>query len=168
MATGPRYSVPFKRKREEKTNYRKRLALLKSNKPRLVIRRTNMRIIAQIIDFNPIGDKTVLSVSNKNLKEYGFPSAVNNTTSAYLTGYLLGKLALKNKIKEAVFDMGLGISSKGNRLYSALSGVVGAGLRVPHDAKMFPSNERLKGAHVKGFDINIFESVKKKIEEKVK
>ena len=40
-ATGPTYTVPFKRRRENLTNYAKRLALLKSMKPRMVVRKSN-------------------------------------------------------------------------------------------------------------------------------
>jgi len=36
MATGPRYRVPFRRRREGRTNYHRRLRLLLSKKPRMV------------------------------------------------------------------------------------------------------------------------------------
>ncbi|RLI44668.1 50S ribosomal protein L18, partial [Candidatus Bathyarchaeota archaeon] len=38
MATGPRYRVPFRRRREGKTNYRLRRALVLSKQPRLTVR----------------------------------------------------------------------------------------------------------------------------------
>ena len=41
MAKGKRYSVKFRRRREGKTNYKKRLAFVKSDLPRLVVRRSN-------------------------------------------------------------------------------------------------------------------------------
>jgi large subunit ribosomal protein L18 len=49
MGHGPRYRVPWRRRREGKTNYYKRLKLIRSGKPRLVVRRTNKYIIAQIV-----------------------------------------------------------------------------------------------------------------------
>ncbi|MBN1923920.1 MAG: 50S ribosomal protein L18 [Nanoarchaeota archaeon] len=165
MATGPRYSVKYKRKRLNKTNYKKRLALLKSDKPRLVVRRTNKRVIVQLISFKPEGDKTIITVTNQTLAKHGWKNASNNLPSSYLTGYLAGKLALKNKIKEAVFDTGLNISSAGNNLYAVLAGAVESGLKIPHDAKVFPSPERMKGTHIKGFDSKIIETVKKSIEK---
>ena len=70
MATGPRYSVPYKRKRENKTNYGKRLSAVKSKNPRLVVRKTNKRMIAQIIRFEESGDKTIISASNNDLILY--------------------------------------------------------------------------------------------------
>ncbi|EQD30588.1 50S ribosomal protein L18P, partial [mine drainage metagenome] len=37
MSTGPRYRVAFRRRREGKTDYRARLRLLKSDRPRAVV-----------------------------------------------------------------------------------------------------------------------------------
>lgn len=168
MATGPRYSVPYKRKKQNKTNYRKRLALIKSEKHRLVIRKTNTRIIAQIIDFTETGDKTIVSVDSRELKNYGCNNVNNNLPYSYLVGYLIGKKALKKGIKEAVFDMGLNINSKGSKLYSVLMGVVRAGVKIPVNEKVFPVEDRVKGAHIKGFDTTIIEKVSKEIDKKVK
>ena len=62
--------IPYKRKKEGKTNYKKRLHLLLSKKHRLVIRLTNKRIIAQIVDFKPSGDIILLGTdSTKAEKE---------------------------------------------------------------------------------------------------
>ena len=41
MTSGPTYKVAFKRRREQKTDYKKRLAVLKSKKDRVVLRVTN-------------------------------------------------------------------------------------------------------------------------------
>ena len=168
MATGPRYSVPYKRKRENKTNYAKRLSAVKSANPRLVVRKTNLRILAQIVKFEEKGDKTLVSASNINLKEYGIEKAPKNLVTSYLVGYLIGKLALKNKIKEAVFDIGLNINTQGNRMFAVLAGAVKSGLKIPHDEKIFPSKERLEGKHIKGFDAKIIEKVMSNIDSKVK
>lgn len=167
MATGPRYSLPYKRKRKNKTNYRKRLILLKGRVPRLVIRKTNTRIIAQIINFEIKGDKTMVGVTSNNLKKYGFNPS-KNIPSSYLTGYLLGKLAIKNKIKKCVFDMGLSISNKESKLYAGLKGALDSGLDIPVGEKLLPSKKRINGEHIKGFDNTLVEKVKKTIDEKVK
>jgi len=55
MATGPTYLVKFRRRRKNITDYRKRLKLLKSKKPRLVVRRFLNNIIAQITLYNEKG-----------------------------------------------------------------------------------------------------------------
>ncbi|MDD2678716.1 MAG: 50S ribosomal protein L18 [Candidatus Nanoarchaeia archaeon] len=168
MATGPRYSVPYKRKRENKTNYGKRLSAVKSKNPRLVVRKTNKRMIAQIIRFEESGDKTIISASNNDLKNHGYTNAPKNIASAYLVGYLIGKMAQKNKIKSAVMDIGLNVKTKGSRIFAVLAGAVKSGMIIPHDEKIFPVAERLKGEHIKGFDSSIIDAVIKSIDSKVK
>jgi large subunit ribosomal protein L18 len=168
MATGPRYSVPYKRKRENKTNYKKRLSAVKSANPRLVVRKTNLRMIAQIVKYEETGDKTLVFASNNSLKDYGYANAPKNLAVSYLLGYLIGKLAQKLKIKEAVLDMGLNINTKGNRIFAVLAGAVKSGLNIAHDEKVFPSADRLIGKHIKGFDPKIIETVMANIDSKVK
>ena len=51
-----------------------------------------------------------------------------------------------------------------SRIYSALKGCIDAGLKVPHDPKIFPEEERIKGAHTKKDMKKEFEEIKKKIE----
>jgi len=41
MTNKTTFKVPFRRRKEGKTNYKKRLNMLKSGTPRLVARRTN-------------------------------------------------------------------------------------------------------------------------------
>ena len=55
----------FSRRRKGITNYRKRLALLKSGIPRAVVRFSNAKVSVQIIDFAKEGDK-VLASANSN------------------------------------------------------------------------------------------------------
>src|SRR6266568_3178304 len=50
MADGPRYSVPFRRRREGRTDYKLRRALVRSGKPRAVVRVTNKYVYVQITD----------------------------------------------------------------------------------------------------------------------
>ena len=64
-------AVQFARKLSGRTNYRKRLALLKSSLPRLVVRKTLGSIILQVIDFEAAGDKVKLTVTSKKLRELG-------------------------------------------------------------------------------------------------
>lgn len=135
-----------KRKRLGKTNYYKRERLLKKGKPRLVARFTDHYIITQLIEYNPTGDKTLASAYSKELRDYGWKASFKNIPAAYLTGFLLG---CKAKLKEAVFDTGF--RSKGDRLYAVLKGAIDAGLKVPHDPKSFPLEERIKGKHIAQF-----------------
>ena len=75
MATGPRYRVPFRRRREGKTNYRTRRALVLSRVPRLVVRLSLKNAIVQIIESESIGDKVIVSAHSRELaKTYGWLS----------------------------------------------------------------------------------------------
>jgi large subunit ribosomal protein L18 len=49
MATGSRYFVPFRRRREGKTDYYQRTRLVVSDVPRMVVRKTNRHIIVQLV-----------------------------------------------------------------------------------------------------------------------
>jgi len=161
----PTYTMPFKRRREGKTNYQKRLRLLLSKKPRLVVRKSLKYICAQIVQFEKIGDKTLAAASSQELKKLGWKFACDNLPAAYLTGLLIGKKAAENKIKEAVLDSGLYPSTKGSRIYAVLKGAVDSDLKVSYDEKILPSEERIKGLHIQKFkDLpQEFEKIKQKI-----
>ena len=67
MARGGRHKVQLKRRRKGLTNYYKRIKLLKSRKPRLVVRKTIKHIIAQLVIAKPQGDITLVSAHSKEL-----------------------------------------------------------------------------------------------------
>ena len=144
-------AILFRRKREGRTNYKKRLNMLKSKKPRLVIRKTNKQIIIQIVDYAHDGDRVVCGVNSIALKKLGWKYACNNLPACYLAGLMLGKKALAKKISEAIVDVGLQTPVAGSRLYAGLKGVVDAGLKVPVSEDIFPSPERLSGKHITSF-----------------
>lgn len=145
---GKRRTVAYRRKRELKTDYKARLGMLKSRQPRLVIRKSNNNIVTQIIDYHADGDKILVSATAKDLAKLGWKSHPANMPSAYLTGMLLAKKALKAKIKEAIVDFGLFTPKVGGKLYAAVKGAVEGGLKIPHDAKVLPSNDRVQGKHI--------------------
>ncbi len=148
MAKGPRYKVPYRRRREGKTNYRKRLKLLLSRKPRLVVRITNRRVIAQVIDYHPNGDRVLVGVDSSMLTKYGWKGDLNNTPAAYLTGLLVAKRALEKGIKEAILDIGLHTPTRGGRVFAVLRGAVEAGMEIPHDPEILPDDSRVRGEHI--------------------
>lgn len=148
MKMNAKYELPFRRRLENKTNYKKRLALLKSGKPRLVVRKSLNHIVAQVIGFTPKGDIVLASASSQELKKMGWDSGTGNIPSAYLVGLMAGRRALKNKINEAVFDMGLYSNIKGSRINSVLKGALDSGLLVPHSEDILPSDDRVRGKHI--------------------
>ena len=116
MAKNKNYTVALRRKREGLTNYKKRLNLLKSNDIRLVIRKSLNNLNIQLIQFNPNGDKVLVSANSKELsKHFGWKGSFN-TSAAYLTGFLAGLRAKNNKISKAVVDFGL--QSRGAEIFS--------------------------------------------------
>ena len=68
---------------------------------------------------------------------------------------------------EGIADIGLHASTRGNRVYAAIKGVVDAGVDVPHSPEIFPDDGRISGQHIKkytGADIVAqFEAAKEKI-----
>ncbi len=148
MAQGPTYRVKFRRRREGKTNYYRRQRLLSSRQSRLVIRKTNTRIIAQIINAKVTGDVTVASAISSELGDYGWIAGTGNLPSSYLTGFLLGLRASARGIDNAVLDIGLHPPTKGSRIYAALKGVIDAGMNIPHNEEILPDESRLSGEHI--------------------
>lgn len=149
MATGPRYRVAFRRRREGKTNYRRRRALVLSGLPRFVVRCTLKRVIAQMIRAEIVGDKVLVSADSSELsRKFGWLGNRSNLSAAYLTGLLCGYKALTSGVKEAVLDIGLQSPTKGAKIFAALRGVSDAGVLVPHDEGILPSEERVQGQHV--------------------
>lgn len=169
MAKNKKYTVKFKRRRQNKTDYKKRLSYLKSNKLRLVIRPKNKNIILQIIKYNPGGDQTLVYVHSKEIEKLGWKPSKGNIPSSYLSGLLLGKKALDHKIKEAILDIGLHIKVPKSRIYAALKGALDAGLSIPHSKEILPDEDTVSGKKITNYanlisksnDKNFFSSYKK-------
>jgi large subunit ribosomal protein L18 len=149
MAKGPGYSVPFRRRRKGKTDYKSRRALVLSGLPRLVIRGTSKHIITQVIEAKPMGDKVVVSANSRELPEKcGWRGSCGNIPSAYLSGLLCGYRAVASGVKEAVLDIGLQAPSRGARVFAALRGVIDSGVVVPHGGEVLPNESRISGQHI--------------------
>ncbi len=149
MSTGPRYRVPFRRRREGKTDYRVRLRLLKGGQPRAVVRLSDHRVRVAIVRFDPVGDRVLAAADSTELERIDFPEAsLASTPATYLTAYLAGLRAKSAGAETAVLDTGLRHPTAGGRLSAALKGLLDAGIEVPHGDEGFPSADRLNGAHL--------------------
>ena len=148
MATGPRYKVPMRRRRESRTDYGQRLRLLKSGKPRLVARVSNRHIRAQLVTPGPSGDETHAAATSADLSAYGWEAPTGNLPSAYLTGLLAGLRARDTDVDEAVLDIGLNAATPGNKVFAIQEGAIDAGLDVPHSESVFADWSRTSGEHV--------------------
>jgi len=151
MAKGPSYNVPYRRRREGKTNYLRRKKLVLSGLPRLVARKTNKHIIAQIIEASIEGDKVIASAHSSELKKYGWLGSLKSLPAAYLTGLICGYKALKKDVKKAVLDIGLQAPSKGACVFAVLKGCLDAGVEVPHGEEILPDEDRIKGQHISDY-----------------
>lgn len=142
-----------RRRLERKTDYKARLALLKSGKPRLVARKTNRYIIAQIIETKNAQDKVVIGITSKILLEKGWPKAsqgsLKSMAASYLTGFILGKMAHEKNIKSAIFDIGMHRNVHKSRFYALLKGALDAGLKIPHNPEALPSDDSIQNEKFK-------------------
>lgn len=165
MAEGPRYRMPLRRRREGKSDYRQRLKLIKSGKIRSVVRPSNKNIRIQFIKYSPKGDKVKVAATGEHIKEFGWDNSKKNLPSSYLVGYLAGKKALDQGIDEAVLDIGFNHPESGGRVFSALKGMLDAGIHIPHDDEVLPPEDRIKGEHIGEETVKNFEEVKSTLEE---
>lgn len=154
--------VNFRRKREGKTNYPKRLKILKGNIIRMVVRKSLKYITAQLIQYYPKGDKVLINATSKDLKKYGWNGYCRNLPSGYLLGMLIGKKAIKSGFDNAVLDIGLN-NRNSSILFAVLKGAIDAGLKIPHEEKIYPKQERIEGKHISEKVSKEFQSVKDKI-----
>lgn len=165
MADSTNYQVPFRRRKEQKTDYDQRLKLLKSGKPRAVVRLSNNHTRVHIAEYKKDGDENQAQTLSNELEEYGWEGHTGNLPSAYLTGFLAGK---KADVDEAILDLGLKEKKKGGTMFAALKGLIDAGVEIPAGKEIFPAEERIRGEHIKemkGDDVPAnFEETKEAIE----
>ena len=165
MADGPTYRVPRRRRREGRTDYKKRLSLLKSGQTRAVVRKQENNTITQFVDYDPEGDVVRTQAVAHELKDLGWEGHTGNLPAAYLTGYLAGTRGLEAGIEEAVLDIGRHKPEGGSAVFAALKGILDAGLEVPHGEEILPEEDRHLGAHIDEAIPSMTEEVRDTIEE---
>jgi large subunit ribosomal protein L18 len=154
-----------RRRKENKTDYLKRLKLLKSEKPRIVFRKTNKYILAQYVVSKEAQDKVSFGITSNELTKYGWPESAKGSlksiTASYLTGYLIGKRIIKNKLTEPIIDLGMIPALHKSKTYAFIKGVIDSGIKISCKKEAFPEEARIKGEHLKN-KIK-FEEIKSKI-----
>ena len=164
---GTRRRSVFRRRKAGLTDYRRRLKLLTGRKPRAVVRVSNTRTTCQLVDWAASGDLVTLTVTGSDLsKKYGWPNdfSKKSVPASYLVGYAMGKAAVAQGAENAVLDIGLAASTPGNRVFSALKGMVDAGLEIPHGEDILPDEGRISGSHISDDVAAAVESTKNNIE----
>ena len=148
MATGPRYFVQFRRRRDGQTDYYKRLKLIVSEKHRIVVRKSNIIIVCQLVEAGLEGYRTLVAAYSSELVKYGYKGSTGNTPAAYLTGMLFAVKAFNAGYEEAILDIGLHRAKQGAKVFAALKGAVAAGLNVPHGEEILPDDDRVNGVTI--------------------
>lgn len=142
----------LKRRRKEcKTDYKARRILLKSEVPRIVVRRTNKYFIVHAVESHEAQDKVIATVTSKELLKNGWETKLGGSLKSIPAGYLTGILMAK-KLKgkgNYIMDLGMTRTLKGSRVFSVVKGLVDGGLKISVNEKVFPSKERLNGEHLK-------------------
>jgi len=162
--------IAKRRRREAKTNYAKRIKLLKSKSGRIVFRKTNKYVIAQYVTDKNAQDKVEIGINSKVLIKYGWPkqaeSGLKSLPASYLTGLLMGKKIAEKKLDTPIIDFGMIRNLHKTKIYAFMKGLIDSGLKIKFDEKkeIFPSEERIKGKHLK--NKIPFEEIKSKVEEK--
>tara|TARA_Y100000034_G_scaffold19272_2_gene21702 strand:- start:1346 stop:1840 length:495 start_codon:yes stop_codon:yes gene_type:complete len=158
-----------RRRKENKTNYLKRIKLLKSKSPRIVFRKTNKYIISQYVTSKQARDKVEISINSKQLIKYGWPKEFNGSLkslpASYLTGFLIGKKILLKKLEKPIIDFGMIRPLHKTKIYSFLKGLIDSGIKIKSKEDIFPDENRIKGKHMKKDFSQIFEEIKLKIEK---
>ena len=141
------YSKILRRLREEKTNYRRRRAMLMGKKDFITVKISNENMLVQIHAPELAGDKVIASAHSRFLLKNGWKGSRKSVSAAYLTGYFAGKKAMDKGVKDAILYSGT--DSYSQRMAAALKGVIDAGLQIPANSETFPSDERINGQHLK-------------------
>ena len=146
---GPRYSVKPRRRREGKTDYRKRLKLLRSRKVRMVVRKSIKNTQIQFVEYKESGDNILVSAkSNELVSKYNWKFSTATTPAAYLTGLLAGKRAKAKGISECVIDFGRHPPVTGSKIFASIKGIIDAGVECTHNEEKLPNDERIVGKHL--------------------
>jgi len=176
-----RFQTQFRRRREAKTDYVQRSALIRQDKTkygaakyRLVARITNTKVIAQVVTAAVDHDITLAQATSAELPRYGVKLGLSNYAAAYCTGLLLARRLLKKlgldetfktEITEedeserrpfrALLDVGLRRTTTGARVFAVMKGAIDGGLLVPHStSRIAGSSDAKKDKHHKDVDRN--------------
>jgi large subunit ribosomal protein L18 len=144
------FRTAFRRRAEGRTNYVKRMAFVKSGKPRAVIRKSTNHMGVQFVTTLNGKDSIMAAAHTKELAQFHYAGHGGNIPAAYLTGLLAGT-RMKGKAESVIVDLGVQPSIHGTRLYAAVKGIQDAGVSVMVDAVALPKEDRLHGKHVDAY-----------------
>jgi large subunit ribosomal protein L18 len=152
------YIHTLKRIREDKTNYRKRSAILIGRHLFVTVMISDQNVAAQVLKPTPTGDIVIASAHSRELAEHGWKGTFNNLPACYLTGMLLGKKAMQKEIDAAVLYIGKNHFT--SRVGACMKGIVDAGVSMPVSTDSLPDEDRISGHHIAEYSHTLKEDEK--------
>ena len=130
----------------------------------ITVQISNENTLVQVHKPQIAGDQVLASAHSRYLLSKGWKGSRKSIPASYLTGYLAGKKAISNGVKEAILYSGTRKYTQ--RMAAALKGTIDAGLNVAADSETFPPQERINGEHLSVK--NEIEKLKSTIDSEVK
>lgn len=140
------YTNTLKRIRQNKTNYRKRSAILIGRRSFITTKISSQNISAQTLKPTLTGDVVIASAHSRELIHHGWKGAMNNMPACYLTGLLLGKKSIEKGATNAVLYTGNHPFT--TRIAACLKGIVDSGINIPVSKESLPGEYRVSGKHI--------------------
>jgi large subunit ribosomal protein L18 len=140
------YTNTLKRIRQNKTNYRKRSAILIGRRSFIITKISSQNISAQTLKPTLTGDVVIASAHSRELIHHGWKGAMNNMPACYLTGLLLGKKSIEKGATNAVLYTGNHPFT--TRIAACLKGIVDSGINIPVSKESLPGEYRVSGKHI--------------------
>jgi large subunit ribosomal protein L18 len=140
------YIHTLKRIRDDKTNYRRRAALLIGRHSFVTVKVSDQNVAAQVLKPTPTGDVVIASTHSRELEKQGWKGGLNNLPACYLTGMLVAKKALEKGVKNAVLYIGKDHFT--SRVAACMKGIVDGGVSMPVSEESLPDQERITGQHI--------------------
>lgn len=149
------YIKTLKRIRSNKTNYRKRKAVLISRRNFVTVKVSNQNIHCQLIQPVMKGDVVLTHAGSKELAKYGWKGSLNNLSACFLVGLILGKKMKAKKLDSAILY--IGNTSFTSKVAACLKGIAAAGIDIPLSEESLPSEDRVNGSHLSEYAGNLKE-----------
>jgi large subunit ribosomal protein L18 len=150
------YVHTLKRIRDDKTNYRKRAAILIGRHSFVTVKVSDQNVAAQVLKPTPTGDIVIASAHSRELEKQGWKGALNNLPACYLTGMLMAKKALAKGVNNAVLYIGKDHFT--SRVAACMKGIVDGGITMPVSEESLPDEERISGQHIAEYAASLKES----------
>lgn len=143
------YVHTLKRIRDDKTNYRKRAAILIGRRSFVTVKVSDQNVAAQVLKPTPTGDLVIASSHSRELVKQGWKGGLNNLPACYLTGMLAAKKALGKGVSSAVLYIGKDHFT--SRVAACMKGIVDGGVNMPVSEESLPEQERISGQHIANY-----------------